>query len=919
MSDFNGSIHGDIDNPKVALTLSAVGDPRQKLDGELFNQKFDSLTLAMSGSLDAVDIGKFELEKGGKIQWQVIDGKVNFKERKLNVRLDTVGARLEGIVALLAPDQKLTGEIDNTIRVQGTFDNPELVGYVEMHYGSYNGILISGMRGDYYIEDGDKFRLQDFEIITPMIDMVLNGTLNIKNYALDMVIHGREVDLKRFRKQFPYDVSGTAKFEGIIAGTVDAPKFDGQLTSDSLIFNDVELKNISGHIGVTPKSVVLDDTKFEQGKGKYEMYLGADIDSGSINGAATIKDADIKSLLALANHQVELISGELTSAVEIGGTLKNPNVRLIGAIPKGAVGNYDLHGIDLDMNLINNIANINVCRGYQGDNGTFEVAGSANLNGALDLTGSAKRIELGMLGALAGSEADFVGDTNIDVKITGDINNPEGVLMLTATGGIKGSTFDLLSGHVLFKDWVFDVKNLTVERALGEKVYHANAKGTIPVEALYLENNNPSQQMNLQVSLDDADLSLLPVLSKGVAWATGEMAGGLTITGTASNPQINGAISLNEGIIQVKGMKNQIEHFNIATKFTGDNFTIEDFSGNIGEGKFTLTGGLNFSNFAVRNYKFDFVADALDIRTNFFTGPLNAQFSLTEETLRNNKVLPKISGNVDFEKCMFSVPTIPDSDDELPEILLDVAINLGEKVHFYSSRLYNMYLIGGVRFEGTTRNPKPSGIISTKRGATVNYISTVFDVREGELYFNQMGSFLPSVNFMADAHVSNIKVQLEVTGGLNNNPKIVLTSTPEKTETEIIQLLTLRDAYGNSTSKMSMGDILAIGLQMSILGSIEDTVKRTLGLDRFVFSSGSGSALESFSAKDAENSKENDQFNISIGKYVTDKLMLRYTQGINGDKVTRYGIQYDINDNLGVTVEREKSEFIFTLEALYKF
>ena len=250
---------------------------------------------------------------------------------------------------------------------------------------------------------------------------------------------------------------------------------------------------------------------------------------------------------------------------------------------------------------------------------------------------------------------------------------------------------------------------------------------------------------------------------------------------------------------------------------------------------------------------------------------------------------------------------------------MDVAINLGEKVHFYSSRLYNMYLIGGVRFEGTTRNPKPSGIISTKRGATVNYISTVFDVREGELYFNQMGSFLPSVNFMADARVSNIKVQLEVTGGLNNNPKIVLTSTPEKTETEIIQLLTLRDAYGNSTSKMSMGDILAIGLQMSILGSIEDTVKRTLGLDRFVFSSGSGSALESFSAKDAENSKENDQFNISIGKYVTDKLMLRYTQGINGDKITRYGIQYDINDNLGVTVEREKSEFIFTLEALYKF
>ena len=182
-----------------------------------------------------------------------------------------------------------------------------------------------------------------------------------------------------------------------------------------------------------------------------------------------------------------------------------------------------------------------------------------------------------------------------------------------------------------------------------------------------------------------------------------------------------------------------------------------------------------------------------------------------------------------------------------------------------------------------------------------------------------MDSFLPSVNFLADARVSNFKVELAVTGGLNNNPNIKLTSTPEKTETEIIQLLTLRDAYGNSTSSMSMGDVLAIGLQMSILGDIEDTVKRTLGLDRFVFSSGSGSALESYSSRDTESNPDDKQFNISIGKYVTDKVMLKYTQGINGDKVTRYGVQYDINDNLGVTVEREKSEFIFSLEAIYKF
>lgn len=916
LSDFSGSIHGDIDNPQIALTLSAIGDPRMKVDGEILNQKFDSLNLDISGSLDAINVANFELEKGGKIQWQVMDGQVNLKERKLNVRLDTVGARLEGIVKMLAPDQQLTGEIDNTIRVQGTFENPELVGYVEMHYGSYQGILISGMRGDYYIEDGDKFRLQDFEIITPMVDIVLNGTLNIKNYALDMVVHGREIDLRRFQHQFPYEVSGSGQFEGVISGTVNSPKFDGQLTSDSFVFNGVELNDISGHIGATATSVVLDDVKFTQGEGKYEMYLGADIASGAMSGEAKVENADIESLAALANYKTKVLSGALTSTIEVGGTMKNPTVRLIGSIPKGAVGTHDLHEIQLDMNLINEIANIRTFKGYQGENGTFEVAGSANLHGPIDLTASAKKIELGVFGAFAGMESEFVGDADLSVKVTGDVNNPEGAIFFTSTGGIKGSTFDLLEGHVLLKDWIFDVKDLTVQRALGEKVYSANAKGQIPMEALYIENENPSAEMNLQVSFDDADLSLLPVLSDAVAWATGEMAGKLDITGTAANPHINGNISLADGTVKVKGMKNSIEHINIATEFIDDKFVIDDFSGNVGTGKFTLGGGLSFANFKVSDYKFDFVADALDIQSVFFTGPLNAEFSLTEEPMRD-KTLPKISGHLDLEKCLFSVPTIPESEDEMPEILLDVAINLGDKVHFYSSRLYNMYLTGSVKFENSTTHPKPSGIISVKRGATVNYLTTVFDVREGELFFNQLDSFLPSLNFSADARVSNIKIELSVTGPLDN-AQVKLTSNPEKTETEIMQILTLRDAYGNQTSNMSMADVLALGLQMSVLGDIEDTVKRNLGLDKFTFSSGSGSALDSFASKEDSNNQE-QEFNISVGKYVTDKLMLKYTQGINGDKVTRYGIQYDLNDNLGLTAERESSEFIFSLEARYKF
>ena len=89
-----------------------------------------------------------------------------------------------------------------------------------------------------------------------------------------------------------------------------------------------------------------------------------------------------------------------------------------------------------------------------------------------------------------------------------------------------------------------------------------------------------------------------------------------------------------------------------------------------------------------------------------------------------------------------------------------------------------------------------------------------------------------------------------------------------------------------------------------------------MGLDQFRISSGTGSAFDKY---DDESGKHEKEFNIFIGKYITDKVMLRYTQGITGNKISRYGFQYDINDNIGVTVEHERGEFIFGLEARYKF
>ena len=482
-----------------------------------------------------------------------------------------------------------------------------------------------------------------------------------------------------------------------------------------------------------------------------------------------------------------------------------------------------------------------------------------------------------------------------------------------------------------FKNWAFDLQKFVVQRQIGTQVYKVTAEGVLPVQALMINPDNKKtlsaeEQLNLKIALDDADLSLLPTVSSYVAWAAGGMDGNITITGAADNPKINGNISVADGSVKLKGVGSLIEHINISTLFKGSRFDIENFTANVGKGIFSIDGGFDFAKLELSNYNFDVKADNLDIKSDFFTGPLNAEFKFAETELprRNSRMrvrnLPKLSGHLDLDHCLLSIPTIPDSDDPLPDILLDVSLNLGEKVHFYSSRLYDMYLTGTAHFGRSTTHPRPSGSISVKRGGTITYVQTVFDIREGEIHFNQDDSFMPTVHFAADTKLTRTKIYLMADGPLGKKGvTFKLSSSPEMSETEIMQLLTFRNSYDKGNGNVTAADALEIGLQLSVLAEIEDTVKRTLGLDKFMVSRGSGSAFDSFTVTPREGERREDEFNISLGKYVSDRVMLRYTQGINGDRITRYGVQYDINDNIGFTIEREGREFIFGLEARYNF
>lgn len=924
LTDFKGTVHGDAENPNVTLQLSAINNSKREGEhfaGKFFKQPFDSIKLLASGSLDGVNIDDFTLEKDGSTKWTVIEGKVGLTGEKIvNIQLDTTAVRAEDIAALVAPDQPITGNVSNTVKITGTIDNPQIAGNIKFNRGSYRGVLLSGMTGDYFLE-GEILRLQDFSITSPMVDMILNGTINKNTQVMDFVVEGKDINLQRFKAKLPekYNAEGHIQFEGLIKGTPDIPIFEGELKADEIILNGVSLTNVYGNIASNGANVYLEKFHFNDGDGSCNLQLSTNLDTEMVSGEADVTNTDILNIFKIANIDSNLFTGKINSKILIGGSLSKLRGSLDGDIPQGTFAEHDIHDVKISVNYLNDILYINQFEGKQGDKGTINLRGSAKLDGELDMKLFAKEIALGIFSKAAGSDVEMVGTANLEANLGGTINNPTGEAKLTATGGIKGSSFDLMRGHFKLSDWRVNVEELIVQREIGKKIYGASAQGFIPLKALLAdskENLPDNEQLNLTVSLDDADLSLLPVVSSYIAFGVGNLDGSVKITGTAANPQVNGKIILNDGSVKVKGMKSLIEHINISTAFKGERFDIETFTGNIGSGNFTLTGGFDFADLELKNYNFDFAANALDIDSDFFDGKLNANFNFSEVTFRH-WTMPKLSGQINLDKCRVSVPSIPESDEPLPNILMDISLNLGEKVHFYSSHLYDMYLVGNVKFGGTMLHPKNSGTITVKRGGTLTYLESVFNIREGEAHFNQIDTFMPSLNFFAETKINRTKIFLTLHGS-PANMQFNLTSSPEMTETEIFKLLTLREAYYKGENNLSAEDALAIGLQIALLGDIEDALKRTIGIDEFVVSRGSGSMFESHTPGERHKDDKID-YNVRIGKYINEKLMIRYTHGFGSHRVRRYGLQYDFNDNLGFNIEREGNDYIFSFEARFKF
>lgn len=905
-ADFSGTLTGTIDNPSFSAAFTAV-------NGQAFYQPFTQAQGNVQILPDQVVLDPIELVNGPTRHR--IQGRVGLTgQRNIDLTVVSHQARGENLVQLLSPGERFTGNIDNEMVLSGPLDNFDAAGKVTLTDGSFRGYLLAKAGGTYRRQNG-VLQLNDFVIHSLNSQIQLSGAIYPGN-ELDLDVAAHNIDLSRLHQDWPYSLTGQADFTGKLTGTPAVPQFDGQFSAPKLTIKDQELRQLTGTVAVNGNAVSFPAIRFFQGTGQYRFSGGADLDAGTVYGQMDVEQVEVAPLLAVCNVPLQGgVSGRLNGHIVLNGTFTQPNLWITGSLTDGSIKKYPLENVDIDVALENNIVTINQFTARQGK-GTLAVLGTADIKGPLNLEVGGSNIDAGILTAWFDSDAGLTGNLNFSSQISGTAANPHAAISLGIKGGtLANATFDDLYGLFIIDKQRINVNQLMLAKGSNK----ITAYGEIPLGALSSEGRQQAtvaDQMNLTVDLNEGNLSMLPLFNGHLTWAAGKTQGKITVGGTLAEPVLSGSVLVNDGAFKLNVLSEPIQKVGVAIQFEGDTINVKSFDGSMGSGSYRLTGSARLDGLSLTDYNLLLVLDKLGVNSKYFKGPLNGTLTLT-----GSGHSPKLSGQLLFDHDIINIPYVSAVAPTDLNLDLDVELVVGNKLRFYNPYMYDIMAEGRVRFTGSTQEPVASGRITALRG-TVSYLSTQFQIKQASAEFTQYGSFEPVIHLQADTRLQEMSVNLKIDGPVTAM-EFHLTSDPVMSQQEILSLLTLRSRYfskqnnnANASPDTGFGrdemmSLLDAGLQLRFLSEVEDIFRNATGFDdvRFVRSTDT-------------TQKESDSrqlYNLEVSKYITDRLMLSYTMGVDHSEHSA-AFRYDLNKRVSLTGSlAEQNRSRIGLETRFRF
>jgi hypothetical protein len=385
-----------------------------------------------------------------------------------------------------------------------------------------------------------------------------------------------------------------------------------------------------------------------------------------------------------------------------------------------------------------------------------------------------------------------------------------------------------------------------------------------------------------------ADLRALSLVTRRLRGA-GAARLAVDVSGSRVAPRVQGTLDLEGAGLRVRGFPHGVEGLQGRVRFTERAAELEEVSGALAGGRFTLEGQAAYTGGRLGSYDVRAVARRLALRyPEGLRSLVDAQLRLFGDAGKQ-----WITGTVDLRQALYTkrydvasellgarrVLPVPETGSLEEGIQLDLRVRAPGTVRI-DNNLATLAANADLSIQGTTRAPVVTGRAEIERGR-LYFQGRTYVIQKGTLDFVNPHRLDPLFDIEAETRIRAYQVTLRVSGTLDRVTP-TLSSDPPLSSLQILALLAGQDEteVANLTqtqARQSQAQLAAAGAATLAAGRLSESVglereaERLFGLNRF-----------SIDPSLLRGASSTPTARVTVGKRLSPDLNVLYSQDLRG-------------------------------------
>jgi autotransporter translocation and assembly factor TamB len=530
-------------------------------------------------------------------------------------------------------------------------------------------------------------------------------------------------------------------------------------------------------------------------------------------------------------------------------------------------------------------------------------------------------------------QKNMAGKLFCDAKVKGNFENPE----ILFTGKIKEAKFSETNLGEITADLSYKQKKLNINSVLVEDPYGTYSfSGWAPLDLSFVpkEKRVLDQEQFINADINSQRFELLKLIIPDIEYLEGVSTGKFTVTGTPLHPLINGDLQMEKGTLKFKQLFDPFENLKAKIHFADNNLIIEDITGfmqhrsiieksfwekikrffspkKIPVGEIYGFGNINLKD--INAIEYDLAFSGRNILLNYEYADVSATADFNIEIL--GKDIATISGDVLVTQLNYREPftTASPSGTVAPDSTLwNLNLNVSAENNLWVlNNDMNAELKGEVRVLRNDGTYNLLGQADVIRGKYFLYGNS-FQIDKGIFTFDNVAEINPKLDILVSTTLfanspssgtqiktseSANEVSLAI-GGTLLSPEVKPAPGSPYSGEDVLELLTFHRSFA-SVDSLGVGSLFQDRVVRSLGGAygsrlLENWATRRLGVETIEIRP---TTMGKFSLWDTE---------ITVGKYLSNKLYLSYTRTLSQTSGQEAGLEYRISKHFYLEGHRDK-------------